>query len=134
MNICLKTYAKQTRPTTTVVTLSERLPSWIESSCKVECTFQIQSTKDYYLLQATVHGTLPITCQRCLSVVEYPYESSIELALCQSEEKADQLMSTFDCIVVDHHQFNLEDVLTDELHLSSPEIPHEIAACHLHQD
>lgn len=131
MNICLKTYAKQTQPTSLTVVLNERLPTWVQAPCKMDCTFQVKSVSDYYVLNLALKGTLSITCQRCLSVVEYPYTQSIELALCRTEEKADQLMSSLDCVVIAHEQANLEDLLTDELHLSTPEIPHELEACHL---
>jgi len=78
-----------------------------------------------------MHAILHITCQRCLSTVHYPYQQTTELALCFNEERANQLMSTYDSIVVENDELNLDDLLTDELHLFAPEIPHELSVCHI---
>lgn len=131
MNICLKTYVKQATPTQTTITVHERLPTWIESPCIIECTFQVTPGRGYYLLNLTMDATLHITCQRCLSTVDYHHHHHTELALCFKEEKADQLMALYDCMVIDQDELKLEDILADELHLFAPEIPHELDVCHV---
>lgn len=123
--ICLKTYSKYDTPSKVDVTVQERLPAWIEHPCVLCCTFLVTKVSDYYLLKFTLSGKLPITCQRCLqeSLVDYTYAG--EIALCRSESRADELMSSYDCTVIEGDMLDLEAIVVDELHLSSPQIPHQ---------
>jgi uncharacterized protein len=131
MNICIKTYAKQITPKDLTITLNNRLPSWVQSPCQINCTIKITSCGNFYLLNLTMDAVLHITCQRCLSTVHSPFHHTTELALCFNEEKANDLMTMYDTVVVESDELNLDDLLTDELHLFAPEIPHEIEVCHI---
>jgi uncharacterized protein len=121
MNICLKTYARQTCPQTLVLHISERLPSCLCESAQVNCTFQVQSCTDFYLLSLSVKGDFTITCQRCLGNFKHALDYETQLAVCRREEMAESLMEQYDCIVSNNDQLDLLDVLTDELHLNLPE-------------
>ena len=121
MNICLKTYAKQADSKHIVVHLQERLPARVHAPCDVVCDFNVETCRDYYLLTLAVHSELMITCQRCLGHFQYEYQHQTQLAVCATDAMAEQLMERFDCIVAPHHQLDLMEVLTDELHLFLPE-------------
>ena len=121
MNICLKTYARQTSPQTLVLHINERLPSCLCEPADVSCRFQVQSCTDFYLLSLSVKGDFTITCQRCLGNFKHRLDYETQLAVCRREEMAESLMEQHDCIVSNNDQLDLFDVLTDELHLNLPE-------------
>ena len=133
MVICLKTYSKYAKASEIELTVQDRLPLWIGSPCQVHCSFLVTSMSDYYVLQLTITAILPMTCQRCLRQEDFSYHHSIDIALCRTESRADTLMSSYDCIVVEGDTLDLETVIVDELHLSSPPIPHETTQCDPHQ-
>lgn len=123
--ICLKTYSKYDEPTIIDFTVEHRLPVWIESPCCLRCSFLVTKISDYYLLKFTLSSELPIVCQRCLAEEVFDYTFSGEIALCFTDARADELMSCYDCVVVEGDMLDLEAIIVDELHLSSPQIPHE---------
>ena len=129
MSICLKTHSKHANPSAIELMIQHRLPEWLQPPCRVHCTFLITSISDYYLLTLTITGTLSVTCQRCLEDVNFKYYNSIEIALCRSDERAEALMSSYDCMVVVGDFLDLEAVVVDELHLSLPQIPHGKPEC-----
>ncbi len=122
MNICLKTQAKQNVPQRMVVKLQDRLPEHISSPCELSCEFQVECVGgDYYLLTLKVTGSLEIRCQRCLNVFQQDYSHQSQLAICQTDEMAETLMANYECTVANDNQVHLIDILTDDLHLFSPE-------------
>ncbi len=123
--ICLKTYSKYDEPSIIDFTVEERLPAWIESPCRLCCSFLVTRVSDYYLLKFTLSAKLSIVCQRCLAQDAFDYTLSGEVALCFTDARADELMSCYDCVVVEGDMLDLEAIIVDELHLSSPQIPHE---------
>ena len=131
MRICLKTSAKQGEETRVHVRLSDRLPVWIQSPCDLNCTYQVTPVDGYYLLDLIVDGELPITCQRCLIQKPYTYHYQTQFAVCSNEKQADRLMETFECVMSEGGELDLVEMLTDELYLNSPEMPHEWAECPL---
>lgn len=129
MKICLKTYAKQAGSQTVVVRIQERKPERISSPCELTCIFQVEACTDYYLLTLSVSGTLEIACQRCLGDFKHEYKNQTRLAICGSDVVANDLMASFECIVVNNYQIDLIDIVTDELYLFLPEKHPDIGGC-----
>lgn len=120
MNICLKTQAKDTSPTTVVFTLENRLPSRVSNSCNITCTFQVQQRSDHFLLNLDLSGDVMVICQRCLDSFSHAYHHQTTLAVCPNDEIAERLMVSFECI--DGQAFiDLNEVVVDDLHLNLPE-------------
>lgn len=129
MKICLKTHAKQTGSRTVVVCVQERKPERVSSSCELTCVFQVEACQDYYLLTLDVSGTLAITCQRCVADFQQDYTNQTKLAVCASDEIAERLMTSHECIVVKDYEVDLIDIVTDELHLFLPEKHSDLSEC-----
>ena len=129
MKICLKTHAKQAGSQTVVVHVQERKPDRVSSACDLTCTFKVEACSDYYLITLDVHGTLDITCQRCLANFQHEHINRTTLAVCANEDVAETLMASFECIVVNNFQIDLIDILTDELYLFLPEKHLDVAGC-----
>lgn len=119
--------AAKAAPETVILSLHERLPNHLISPCQVTCVFQVESFSNYYALTMCVSGALMLTCQRCLEPFRQDYVHESTLALCKSDEVAIDLMSAYECIVIESDEFNLIDIVTDELNLFLPE-KHE--TCH----
>jgi uncharacterized protein len=129
MKICLKTQAKQTQLQQIPIVLTERLPSHVKSPCELKCQFHVEKHEEHYLLTLNVTGQVMITCQRCLSVFEYNYDNQTQVAICPNELVAEKLMSNYECIVTHSHEIELNDILTDELHLYLPEKHLNLSDC-----
>lgn len=129
MIICLKSVAKQSAPMMTDVTLTDRLPFWIKDTPTLVCRYRVDDCGDYDRLTVETTGQLLITCQRCLAPVEHAYQHVSELLVCRTEEDADRLMAMGECIVSQEGMVDLNEILTDDLYLYSPEKPHETAKC-----
>jgi uncharacterized protein len=129
INICLKTQAKQVTSQRVVVHIQERLPERMGSPCELTCDYQVSDCRDYYLLTWTVMGLLEITCQRCLTVFQENYSQKSQLAVCATDTMAETLMGREDCMVAPDHQVNFMDILTDDLHLFSPEKHRVLTDC-----
>ncbi|KTD49358.1 metal-binding protein [Legionella rubrilucens] len=103
------------------LTLTERLPYYIEPPVHLECGYAVERKDNYYLVNLNVRGDLTITCQRCLKPFAHAYANHLELAVCGSEEAAEKLLTTYEAIVALDNQIDLEGLITDELHLYSPQ-------------
>ncbi len=121
MNICLNTYSKQSESQRALITLQERLPERISGPCQLTCDFHVVSYDNYFVLTLDIAGLLVVTCQRCLHVFQVDYCHQSQLAVCVNDAVAETLMEHFECIVAGDHQVDLVEILTDELHLYSPE-------------
>jgi len=117
LKISLKTASHQKA----AVKLSERLPKRVHSPSELAYTAQVTDYNDYYLLSLDVEGTLTITCQRCLQAFQYEYGNHTQLAVCANDAVAEKLMEQFECIVAKDDEVDLDEILTDELHLFAPE-------------
>ena len=103
------------------VILEERLPLFLKSPCQIDCHYQLQQEKGYYLVHMQVSGVLTVLCQRCLGEFTQSYENKTVVALCDSDEIAAQLMSEYECIVAANGKVELDDLILDELHLYAPQ-------------
>lgn len=134
----LKKLASQNGPLQITMTLSERLPHFIQAPCEVTCQIQVVKQVDFYQLSLDVKGELHISCQRCLDDFVYSYAHLSELAVCGDEPAVERLLKTLsrgshtadpvmpelDCIVNHGDDIDLLSIVTDELHLFCPEKHH----------
>ncbi|QMT60483.1 DUF177 domain-containing protein [Legionella sp. PC997] len=111
------------------VTLSERLPNFITSPCQLDTTYHVEAKEDFYLIHLHVKGDLLIQCQRCLDEFNFPYDNMTVVAVCRNDERAEQILEHYECIVSENLQVSLEDVLIDELHLYAPQFHPRIDDC-----
>jgi uncharacterized protein len=121
MLINLKTKAANADAETFRVEISERLPANIAGPCLIEGDYTFQFFSTYYLLTLTIAGDLTVICQRCLHEYPHHYSNTSVLAVCESDELANTLMNDYECVVVKDNQVDLIELITDELHLYSPE-------------
>lgn len=124
----LQDLAKQNSHTETV-TLNERLPSFLSGPCQLKVTYKVEGKDDFYLIYLEVLGELKINCQRCMQEFNYPYDNSTRIAVCRSDERAEQLLEQYECIVSSKGQVLLSDLITDELHLYAPQFHLETKDC-----
>lgn len=127
--ISLKTYAKQAGTHPVVMQLKERLPQRIVGPCELRCDLSIEDHADYYLVSLAIEGALTITCQRCLKDFQHAYTHDTQLAVCRTDELAEKLMTSFECTVNQQGEMDLREVLTDDLHLFSPEKHLNVIEC-----
>lgn len=128
MNICLKTHAKDTSPTTVVLALENRLPARVLNTCNISCTFQVQQASDHFLLKIETSGDVTVICQRCLDGFSYAYHNQTTLAVCPNNVIAERLMASFECID-GQETIDLNEVVVDDLHLHLPEKHADISHC-----
>jgi uncharacterized protein len=124
----LQDMARQGEQTSTV-TLNERLPHFITSSVCLQVNYHIEANDDFYLIHLHVHGTLSIQCQRCLDEFDFPYDNMTIVAVCRTDERAEQILEQYECIVSPSLQVSLEEILIDELHLYAPQFHPEVNDC-----
>lgn len=111
------------------IMLQERLPNFITAPCHLHVTYQVEAKEDFYLISLHVTGELPLQCQRCLDEFNFPYDNKTVVAVCRNDERAEQILEHYECIVSANLQVNLEDVLIDELHLYAPQFHAEMSDC-----
>jgi uncharacterized protein len=129
MLINLKVCAAKARQQNTTVELKERLPAHIVLPCQVACQFVVKSFYRYYLITLKADSILTLICQRCLKEFTYHYRNQTELAVCDSDKMAEQLMDQYECIVSPNELVDLNELLTDELHLYGPEFHPQVSDC-----
>ncbi|WP_131781676.1 YceD family protein [Legionella gresilensis] len=129
MLIDLKTQAKQLENQTVGVYVTKRLPNRIPTPCSLICTYEVKPIENYFLLSMEVSGPVEIECQRCLNNFLYDYKNTTTLAVCNSEACAEKLMDKYECIVANNFFIDLVELVTDELHLCSPENHLNIDEC-----
>jgi uncharacterized protein len=116
---------------TATLTIETRAPAWINTPCVLACAYQIQQKQGVTELCLTTTGVLNIACQRCLETVDHAYSHTQTLAVCRNDEESARLMSIYDCVQTIEDELSLLDIVTDDLYLFSPSIPHESSDCQL---
>ncbi|KTD06432.1 metal-binding protein [Legionella gratiana] len=111
------------------IMLSERLPNFITAPCSLDVTYWVEAKEDFYLIYLHVTGKLPLQCQRCLDEFNFPYDNKTVVAVCRNDERAEQILEYYECIVSANLQVSLEDILIDELHLYAPQFHAEMSDC-----
>jgi uncharacterized protein len=120
--------AKQSQHTKTML-IKERLPDFINTLCQVDVTYQVEAKDNFYLINLRVQGELNISCQRCMNEFQLSYDNPTVIAVCRNDERAEQLLEHYECIVSSNWQVELEDLVSDELHLYVPQFHQEINEC-----
>ena len=113
----------------TQITLSERLPSFLVSPCTLNVSYEVKARDDFYLINMEVSGELTVQCQRCIQEFNLKYNNSTTIAVTRNDERAEQLLEHYECIVSTNYQVNLEDLIIDELHLYVPQFHEETRDC-----
>lgn len=124
----LQDLAKQGEHTTKLA-VNERLPSFITEPCQLEVTYSVVSEDDFYLIHLHVAGKITVDCQRCMQEFTIPYTNQTTVAVCRSDERAEQLLEHYECIVSANLQVDLAELIIDELHLYAPQFHTEISDC-----
>jgi uncharacterized protein len=120
--------AKQGQQISSVI-LVDRLPGFVKDPCHLRATYNLESKDDFYLIHLSVAGDLIITCQRCMEEFNLSYDNSTILAVCRNDERAEQLLEYYECIVSSNWQVDLEELIIDELHLYVSPFHPEISDC-----
>lgn len=120
--------AKQGQQVKTI-RIEERLPSFLNSPCQLNVTYQVAAKENFYLIYLKVVGDLEITCQRCMQEFDLAYENDTIIAVCRDDERAQQLLELYECIVSTNWQVDLDNLIIDELHLYVPQFHPEINDC-----
>jgi uncharacterized protein len=76
-------------------------------------------------LRLAVHGGAWLTCQRCLAPYEQAFDADAVFRIVQTEEEADEVPLDDDEVevIVGSRQFDLVDLIEEELLLSLPLVP-----------
>ena len=75
------------------------------------------------IVTVRARGSLPLTCQRCLSPVIWPIEVDSRLTVVRSESEIRDVASPYDAIVVGPDGLVLGTILEDEILTSLPMAP-----------
>ncbi|HHJ0475419.1 TPA: DUF177 domain-containing protein, partial [Legionella pneumophila] len=111
------------------VILNERLPSFVSPGCHLHASYHIEAKDDFYLIHLRVQGNLNSICQRCMENFTVCYNNSTVIAVCRSDERAEQLLSQYECLVSSNWQVDLNELIIDELHLYAPQVHPDINEC-----
>ncbi|MDI1352598.1 MAG: YceD family protein [bacterium] len=106
------------------VVIEDRLPSFIKKASELDVMYQVEAKDDFYLIHLNVKGDLTINCQRCAQEFILAYDNTTVIAVCRNDERAEQLLELYECIVSSNWQVDLNDLISDELHLYVP-LSHE---------
>lgn len=118
-------------------------PNTDEILVQVDCRLYMDDYQRVAWLDGTLAATVPMTCQRCLELVEVPVATQVHLALLTDEKQAARLDEDADFVVLSEEQvvhgvddaqtIDLIELLEDELLLSVPISPRHEACENKHQ-
>jgi len=129
MRIDLWELAKTGETEHTELVITERIPARLEEPCTISVDYQAKAVDDYYLLTLKTQAELGVYCQRCAQLFQFPYKNSLELAVCNNDKRAESLAYQYESLTALHGQVNLEELVTDELHLYAPTHHENLADC-----
>ena len=96
-------------------------------------TFEIAFRRDEAgraVVVGRVRAVLPLTCQRCLKVVEHGVDAAIRLMLTDGTGLAEEPPETYEALPVVGDRVRPAEMIEDELLLSLPQIPrHPFGVC-----
>ena len=120
-------YAAARREVTGVVSFSKMprlLPSLAESSGDITVRIEFQMDKQNRVIaDMRVRGNLPLTCQRCLGIMQYPVDRAIQVCFVENEAEGDLVPEFYEPWVLTEGQCSLTELVEDELILSVPLVP-----------
>ncbi len=112
-----------------IVSITERLPYYIEKVDDVEFYYIVERFKEFYLLTLDLNACVKIQCQRCMHDFDYQYKNVTKIAVCKSEDVADRMMAEYEPLVSLTNEVDLIEIITDDLHLFCPEIHDNLDKC-----
>ncbi len=94
------------------------------------CTFQLGS-EGYPQLHLVVTGVVPLTCQRCLDLLEFPVSLDVLLTMIRSDDEAASLSAPFETTLLVDGELLPAQIIEDEVLAALPLAPmhSETAAC-----
>jgi uncharacterized protein len=120
---------KERRDGSTLISDFPRLSAECASTAG-ELTWSLEggvSKLGYPLLRLTVEGKVQLTCQRCLTSLDFEVDSVSELILAKNEEHADEIEALIEDdeidVVVGSKAFDVMDLIEDEALLAIPQSP-----------
>jgi uncharacterized protein len=75
------------------------------------------------VVEVAVEADIPLVCQRCLGVVEWPVESTARVAIVQDLAAADRLDAELDPFIAADGRLALRDLAEEQLLLALPLVP-----------
>ncbi len=76
------------------------------------------------ILSGHAHGTVSMSCQRCLEPVSVDVNADFNLAVALTDEQAKQLPRSYDPLIIETDEIELLPVIEDELMLNLPIVPY----------
>lgn len=74
-------------------------------------------------VSGSIHGQLPLICQRSLEVFLWPLETRFEWVMVRDEDEEDRLLADVDPVMLEEEQLLLRDAIEDEVLLALPIAP-----------
>ena len=100
-----------------------------QGSAEFELRFE-RSDQRRVRIRGSVTATLVLECQRCLERLNYPVETSVNLAVIEVLEEVGRLPAECEPLLAEEGRIRLMDLVEDELLLSIPQVPrHDPSEC-----
>ncbi len=95
----------------------------------IELVFGIDEGGISYL-NGKLKTMLVLSCQRCLTAMDFPVQNEFRLAIVRNNCEAEQLPEHYEPVIVETTPMHMMDMIEDEILLSIPHIPmHDEALC-----
>jgi uncharacterized metal-binding protein YceD (DUF177 family) len=107
----------------------DRYPFQIQSPPELKVTYHIKPHKHYRLLSFTIESELHILCQRCSHPFIYPFKHEGKIAICRTESDIEVIEKLEPYEAILEAELDINDVMTDELFLHSPEMHASMLEC-----
>lgn len=112
--------------------IDERLPPQAGGPCQLNCKLNVTGDKhDFFLMNLNISGRLAINCVRCTNSFDWVLDEVFTIAVSDTEQKVEALMSDYESMISHNYHIDLIDVVTDSLNLVAPETHPDIALCDL---
>jgi len=96
------------------------LPPMLPVTVRIDCRRDEQGR---YLVHVAVSGTVRMMCQRCLQAVDIGVESEQSLAVVVDDERARQLPTTLEPLLLSDDDCDLWSLVEEEVLLALPSVP-----------
>lgn len=93
-----------------------------EGTIRVELIFD-KNDLGLPVIRGVIQAPLILQCQRCLTAIQYPLHSDIDIVLIRNDAEADRLDEGYDTWLVEDERIFLQDFIEDELLLALPYAP-----------
>jgi len=93
-----------------------------KGTVRVELIFD-KNDRGLPVIRGVIQAPLILQCQRCLTAIQYPLHSDIDIVLIRNDAEADRLDEGYDTWLVEDERLFLQDFIEDELLLALPYAP-----------